>query len=165
MRSDFSHSQATEFQINYLKENSINAKCYQKKFRSSMQGSFALIHTYNIDICITYLYIYIYNACMCCVYTYIYMPLRKHHSSRKQKLFCFFKVPRNGSKEEKLVFKTLICSPYFPQFPQPYACSWLPRDAYGQSGKHPAQWNALLLFYSRQTDRHTVPHMQPEMLS
>lgn len=116
-----------------------------------MQESFALIHTYNIDICM--MYISIYNACMFCVYIYIYMPLRKHHSSRKQKLFFFFfKVPRNGSKEEKFVFKTLICSPYFPHFPQPYACSWLPRDSCGQFGKHLAPWNALLFFYSHQID-------------
>ena len=81
------------------------------------------------------------------------MPLRKHHSSRKQKLFV--KVPRDGSKEDKLVFKTLICSPYFPQFPQPHACSWLPRDSYGQFGKHPVPWNALLFFHSCQTDRQT----------
>ena len=119
-----------------------------------MQESFALIYTYNIDICIVY--IYIYYACMFCVctYIYIYKCLWENIILQENKSF-FFKVPRDGSKEDKLVFKTLICSPYFPQFPQPRACSWLPRDSYGQFGKHPVPWNALLFFHSCQTDRQT----------
>ena len=41
MRSDFSHSQATEFQINYLKENSINANggCQHSRLQAASQAA------------------------------------------------------------------------------------------------------------------------------
>lgn len=73
------------------------------------------------------------HVCFVCTYIYIYAS-EKISFLKKTKAFFFFKVPRNGSKEEKFVFKTLICSPYFPQFPQPYACSWLPRDSMADLG-------------------------------